>query len=265
MIQVSVIMASHNSARFITEAIDSVRNQTYPNWELIIVDDQSTDDTVSIIRKYAELDARIKIITLSTKGGAGVARNIATERAKGRFIAFLDSDDIWLPHKLHRQTEFMLASAAPFTYGWYERISETGQHMSTETAPTRVAYAELLCGNVIGCLTAMYDAAYFGKQYMSEEIVQGQDFALWLSLIKKSTFASGIPDVLAKYRVRSNSLSAKKLTSSLWVWRIYRDKERLPLAKTVKCFARYALGGVIKRLRSKYLGTEQRTPRASVS
>lgn len=251
---VSVIMPSHNSAHFIEETIRSVIAQTYANWELIVVDDCSTDNTLEITRALAARDSRIQSIVLAENGGSAVARNTAIEAATGRYIAFLDSDDIWAPQKLERQIAFMQETGSPFTYASYERMTEAGEKISFVHVPAKVRYSGLLKKNVIACLTAVYDTKQLGKVLMPL-IRKGQDYGLWLMLLKRIDHARGLDEVLGRYRIREQSISSNKLESSTWVWRIYREVMQLSLPVALYYFSFYAATGigsrVIEKLRSK--------------
>ena len=257
---VSVIMAAHNSAPFIVETIESVQSQDFAAWELLVVDDCSTDDTVAIVERLADRDDRIQITRLESNGGAAVARNTAIGQARGRYIAFLDSDDIWLPTKLTEQITFMRDTGSPFTYTAYQRISEQGYYLGTVDVPGSVGYSSLLKRNVIACLTAIYDREHFGTTMMPL-IRKGQDYGLWLLLLKRGTTARGLDRMLGSYRVRSHSISSNKLESSTWVWRIYRQVAALSLPTAIYYFAHYAFAGigsrVIERLKKRSSGTER--------
>ena len=244
---VSVIMPAHNSARFIAETVESVIAQTYPHWELLIVDDNSSDITVAIISDYAARDPRIRLTELTAKGGPAVARNTAIAKEAGRYVAFLDSDDIWLPHKLAEQIAFMKRTQSPFTYASYERISEEGDPLGVVTVPHRVDFRRLLRRNVIGCLTAVYDRHHFGTTLMPM-IRKGQDYGLWLQLLRRTEEARGLPDVLGRYRVQTRSISSNKLDSAVWVWRLYREVIGLSVPDAAYCFTHYAASGVGFRL-----------------
>lgn len=245
---VSIIMPCHNSEAFIYDAIRSVVAQTYRNWELLIVDDCSTDGTMAAIESArATHGERIQVQRLSVNSGAAVARNVAIQSASGRFIAFLDSDDLWLPAKLETQVCFMNATRSPFTYTAYEMVDEQGGHLSWISVPESTDYQALLKTNIIACLTAMYDAAYFGKICMPN-IRKGQDYAMWLRLLKLVSGASGVQEVLAKYRVRGDSISANKWESSGWVWRVYREIEQLSVLTALWYFGHYALRGAARRI-----------------
>jgi teichuronic acid biosynthesis glycosyltransferase TuaG len=199
---VSIITPLHNCELFIEETIKSVINQTYINWEMIIVDDCSTDKGVDIVSRYQSINPRVKLIINNENLGAALSRNKAIEQANGRFIAFLDSDDLWLPQKLEKQIQFMLDTQSPFTYTYYSQITENGGFIKNlDNPPLKVSYKSTLKANRIGCLTAIYDTAFFGKVYM-ENLRKRQDYALWLNLLKKTDYAHGLPEILASYRIR---------------------------------------------------------------
>ena len=153
---VSIIMPAYNSEKYISESIESVIKQTYQNWELLITDDKSQDSTRTIVKSYSKKDPRIKLFFNSENGGAGVARNNSIKEANGRFIAFLDADDIWLPEKLEKQINFMLEGEYIFTYTAYQKFKGTSS-LGIFLPPSTTTYNKLLSSNVIGCLTAVYD------------------------------------------------------------------------------------------------------------
>lgn len=245
---VSVITPVFNGARFIRETLDSVCAQTHADWELICVDDCSSDNSCEIVQSYADKDSRIRLIRLEVNSGAAVARNAAIEAARGRYIAFLDSDDIWLPYKLEVQLEYMQTNNVPFCYSAYARIDEHNKVICTVGVPQQVSYQGMLKTSVIGCLTAVYDTQFFGKVAMPLTRKR-QDFGLWLQLLKRIDFARGIPDVLALYRVSPGSMSANKLDAARYTWNIYRNVEGFGLWRSFYYFLNYACRGF---LRSKF-------------
>lgn len=243
---VSIITPSYDSEAFIEQMINSVLAQTYHNWELIIVDDLSPDASNKVVEKYLSHDSRINLIKLTNNSGAAVARNKAIEVAKGRYIAFLDSDDCWMPNKLEVQISYMKKHNTPFSYSGYEVISEDDKLISSVTVPEKVSYFELLKTNYIGCLTAIYDTSIFGKVFMPL-IRRRQDFGLWLTLLTKVDYAYGINQPLAKYRIRKGSISSNKLTTSLYTWRLYREVEKLNLLVASYYFFHYVVRAVLRR------------------
>ncbi len=245
MVLVSIITPSYNSSSLIPETIESVLAQSEINWEMIIVDDCSTDSSVEIIQSFAEYDSRIKLIQLTENSGAAVARNKGIKAAKGRYIAFLDSDDAWSPEKLEKQLAFMQANDYPFTFAAYDKVDEAGKVFDHIGVPHKVTYSDLLKSCSIGCLTAMYDTEFFGKVYMPL-IRKRQDLGLWLKLLKKTKYAYGLNETLGFYKVRKDSISANKKSAALFTWRLYRDIEKISLPKASYYFSHYAVRGVLR-------------------
>lgn len=209
-VTVSIITPVYNSSKFIRECLDSTLGQTYTNFEHILVNDCSTDDSVQIIEQYVKKDPRVKLIQLNENSGAGKARNTAIEAAKGRFIAFLDSDDFWHKDKLQIQVNFMLQNGYAFSYTQYKIIDENSRPHSIVKSPPKVSYNDILRNGYIGCLTAMYDTERIGKYYMPL-IRKRQDWSLWIMILKEVQVAHGISRPLAYYRVGNDSLSSNKV------------------------------------------------------
>ncbi len=248
---VSVITPAYNAERFIAETIESVLHQTYSNWEMIIVDDASTDRTAEIVQSYVERDPRIKYFRLEKNSGSGVARNKAMDLAKGRFIAFLDSDDLWMPTKLEKQIKFMLENDIAFSFTKYVRMKEDGTVTNAVTdAPAQVTYDDLMKHCVIGCLTVVLDRSKIGEERMLE-IRTRQDYVFWLTLTKKGFIAHGLPEVLAKYRLVENSISSNKLKAARQNWNVYYKIEKQPLWKSIWYFANYAVRSVVNLIKFK--------------
>lgn len=242
---VSVIMPTYNSERFVAASIESVLAQTYADLELIVVDDASSDGTGAKVETFVKRDPRVKFLRQTVNAGAAEARNRAIGEARGRYIAFLDSDDLWLPRKLEVQIGRMRAEKWPFTFCAYTRIDEEGHVLGEVGVPTSVTYAELLKTCVIGCLTAVYDTKVFGKVLMPS-VRKRQDFGLWLRLLKMTPRAYGIQEPLALYRMRGDSISADKKSAAMHTWRLYRDVENLSLFVSLWYFGNYALRGVLR-------------------
>ncbi|MDQ0206792.1 glycosyltransferase family 2 protein [Alkalicoccobacillus murimartini] len=243
---VSVITPVYNSERFLGETIQSIMNQTYPNWELILVDDGSTDESMKIAKSFADKDSRISVVQLQTNNGAAGARNEGINQARGKYAAFLDSDDLWLPEKLERQVHFMEANQFVFTFTSYRIIREDGQKREKLVeAPEVVTYNSLLKNTIIGCLTVMLNIDVLGKVQMPT-IRTRQDFVLWLTILKDGNQAYGINEELACYRKVSNSISSNKLKAAKRNWTIYRYNENLPFWKACYVFASYAWHGFKK-------------------
>lgn len=242
---VSIVTPSYNSSSFILQTLKSAASQTFNNWEMIIVDDCSFDNSAEVIQQYASQDTRIKLIQLEKNSGAAVARNTAIEASSGRFIAFLDSDDLWHPEKLEKQINFMLEKDIAFSYSAYEKVDENGVPFQVMGVPEKTSYNDLLKTCVIGCLTAIYDTQKLGKVYMPTN-TKREDFATWLNILKKVDYAYGMPEVLAQYRVYENQTSSKKVSMAKENWRLYRDLENLNIFQASYYFTHYAVRGVLR-------------------
>jgi glycosyltransferase involved in cell wall biosynthesis len=244
-ILVSIITPSYNSIKFIEETILSVLAQSYEEWEMIIVDDVSTDGSDKIVEEYAKKDSRIKFIRLARNSGASKARNRAIEEATGRYIAFLDSDDTWNPNKLEKQVEFLQKNNLALTYSAYDTMDENSSYVNRRSVKESITYADMLKSNHIGNLTGVYDVKFFGKVYMKE--IGHEDYVLWLTLLKKVKEAKGINEPLANYRILSNSLSSNKLKVLKWQWYIYREVEKLNIFQSSYYFIWYIFYALKKR------------------
>ena len=252
-VMISIVMPAYDASQFIRQAIHSVQEQTLEGWELLVCDDGSSDDTPDIVELIAKDDPRIVLLRAGTNRGPAAARNTAITAARGRYIAFLDSDDLWKPEKLERQIAFMQKHDLAFTFSSYDRVDETGSYIDTHRVERPVTYRDLLKSCVIGCLTAVYDMEKVGKVYMPER-VGAEDFGLWLRILKKVDRAVPIPESLAQYRVRTGSVSANKLTAAKYTWSIYRDVEKLGLLRSSYYFAHYAANGVLNTYVKPRLG-----------
>lgn len=251
-LNVSVITPAYNAEKFIHETIESVLAQTYPHWEMIIVDDCSTDDTVSIVKSYTEKDERIKLVQLDENSGSAIARNTAMDHAKGRYLAFLDSDDMWLPTKLEKQLTFMQQKDIAFSFTRYRRVLEDGtETKSVSKTPSTIDYDGLMKQCVIGCLTVMIDREKIGELRMVN-IRTRQDYAFWLQILRKGYLAYGIPDVLAKYRLVRNSISSNKIDAAKRNWYVYRQIEQQNLMKALWYFTNYAFRSVFDLIKFKW-------------
>lgn len=232
-------MPAYNCVDYISESIKSVQNQSYRNWELIVADDNSTDGTVDAVRSMAADDNRIHLLETDINLGPAAARNRAINAARGDYIAFLDSDDIWYPDKLRKQISFMEQTGYGFTYTAYEKINERSEKMGiVVSAPKSVNYSSMLYrGDPIGNLTVVYDATKLGKFYVPD-IKKRNDFALWLKIMHDCDRAYGLDEVLASYRVRAGSISSTRKSKLIkYYWELYRDIERLSNIKSSAAIA----------------------------
>lgn len=243
---VSIITPMYNAERFVEKTIKSVLNQTYSNWEMLIVDDCSTDNSANIVKSYAQRDSRIKYLKSDSNKGVSNARNIALANAKGQYIAFLDSDDMWHESKLEKQVSFMKKNNHTITFTAYELIDEEDNKLNkTINISERVDYNNLLKSNSLGCLTVVIDRSRIDFDIRMSG-VRHEDYALWLSILKCGNVAYGINEVLAIYRKSNSSLSGNKVKSAMWTWNIYKNVEKLPLHKSIYYFINYGISGIKK-------------------
>ncbi|MFJ8119879.1 glycosyltransferase family 2 protein [Bacillus mycoides] len=243
---ISIIIPTYNAEKFILYTINSVKEQTYKKWEMVVIDDCSSDATIKIVEEQKRLDQRIRIIQLENNSGAAIARNRGINHAKGKYVAFLDSDDLWLPEKLEKQLAFMQKNDIAFSFTGYQIMNQAGVLTDKVVhAPEKVDYNGLLKNTIIGCLTVMLDIEKLGKVQMPN-IRTRQDTATWLKILKKGHYAYGLDDILSNYRKVENSISSKKLKMAKMNWKLYREIEGLSFLKSTWCFVNYALNGVIK-------------------
>lgn len=220
---VSVIMPAYNVADFIEEAIQSVLQQTYVNWELLVIDDASEDATVSIITTFITRDSRIQLFQNKTNQGAGMSRNVGIEAAQGSYVAFLDADDLWLPKKLQTQLDFMKTNNLAMTFSSYYLIDEFGKNLDKKVVALPIlTYKKLLKSNYVGNLTGIYSIKKMGQIY-SPVLRKRQDWALWLTILKQINTTKGILEPLAKYRIRENSISKNKTALLKYNYLIYSE------------------------------------------
>ena len=253
---VSIVTPTHNAEATLAATLASVQGQSFSQWEHILVDDASQDRTPDLLAAYCARESRARWIRFDQNQGAAAARNAAIDGAQGRYIAFLDSDDLWLPGKLKLQLAFMREKDVAFSFTGYDKIDEDGAFLGQVRVPPRQRYHDLLKNNTIGCLTAMYDTKKLGK-VMMPSIRKRQDLGLWLRLLKLTPHAYGMPDILAQYRIRPNSISANKLSAAKYTWRLYREVEQMSALKAGYYFLNYALNGVVKTYFIKYVGKKR--------
>jgi teichuronic acid biosynthesis glycosyltransferase TuaG len=245
---VSIITPSYNSSKFIKDCIASVFSQTYKNWEMIIVDDCSKDNSKEIISELSTKDKRIKPIFLEKNVGAAEARNAAIRQSKGKYVAFLDSDDLWSPKKLEKQLSFMYENEIAFSYTNYQFMSENGADLSNIIlAPEKMTYDSYLKNTIIGCLTVIIDREKSGEFEMPN-IRSSHDMALWLLIMKRGFSAYGLDENLARYRIVSTSNTASKWHAVNDVWKVYRQVEKLSFIYSAWCFVWYAFNALKKRI-----------------
>lgn len=244
--EVSIITPAYNASKFIEQTIKSVQDQSFKDWEMIIVDDGSKDGTFELVQRLSKLDPRIVVAQQKNQGPAP-ARNKALSLARGRFICFLDSDDLWLPNKLETQIGLMKKNNWALSFTQFRRITLEGKEFGPITPiPSQVSYRQLLTHNVIACLTAMVDRSITGNFVMSTEGYD--DFILWLTITKQGHLAHGIQQDLARYRIVPGSISSKRGRAIKWVWNIYRRVEKFSVPKAAFLMSQYLVKVSAKHL-----------------
>lgn len=246
---ITIITASYNSGEYIEETYNSIKSQTHENWEWLVTDDCSSDNTVAILSELAHLDSRISVFTNTVNSGAAVTRNVSLSHAKGDFIAFIDSDDLWLPEKLEKQIQFM-NRGCDFSFTAYELID--GQGRSLDKVVDANQFGEFTYNDqlkkkaTLGCSTVMLRRSAFTDINMPL-LRTGQDYALWLKLLKTGRNAHILNAVLSKYRVLPNSISRNKFKKAKRQWQIYREIERINFSNSVINFCFYAWRAVFRK------------------
>lgn len=246
---VTIIMPAFNAGQSISDSIRSVFEQTYTAWELIVVDDNSTDLTRAIVSQFCSLDNRITLLSQSENLGVAAARNRALASTDNPLVAFLDSDDLWLPLKLETQVNFMVKHGHAFTFTNYRRFDGVTSIVGEVVeGPKELDYEGLLRQSAIACLTVMLDRRRCGEIFFSK--IRHEDFALWLAVLKRDVKAYCLSEDLARYRVAPGSLSSNKFKSALWVWNVYRHSEKLNAFKSAICFSQYVVRALAKRIKT---------------
>lgn len=245
---ISIITPSYKSKLFITDTIQSVHNQTYNNYEMIIVDDCSPDGSAEYIENILP-DERFKLIKLKENIGAANARNVAIEKAQGRYIAFLDSDDLWYPEKLEKQIKFMQENNVAFSYTSYDLIDESGIKLDKKIKSiSNINFNDYMKNTIIGCLTVMIDRDKV-KPFLMPNLRSSHDMALWGDIMKNNDIkAYGMSDVLSSYRLVSTSNTANKKKAAKEVWNVYREYFKFNFIKSSWFFINYAIHAILKRL-----------------
>ena len=230
--KVSVIIPAYNAEKYISETLDSLLAQDYTNWEALIVEDCSSDNTLNLINHYASNDSRIKVFQNSSNVGAALTRNKGIEEASGRYLAFLDSDDLWSSDKLTKQLAFMKDNNYPFTCTAYGKIDETSKKYNhIVKVKKRIQYKQVFT-NVPGNLTVIYDTNYIEKTFIPD-IRKRNDLLMWARVIKKAKYLYGLNEVLAYHRVRSGSISSNKRNLIKYNWQVYYKHENLSLVRSI--------------------------------
>ena len=243
--KVSIIVPMYNAEKFIGKAIESVLSQTYENWEMLIMNDVSTDNSLAVVNEFAKKDDRIKVVNTEKNVGVVKGRNQLIDLACGKYIAFLDADDYWHSEKLQKQVQFMKEKNASISCTEYTRVTENGEKINEVVIKTEISYTDMLKNNYLGCLTVMYDVEKIGKRYF-KEMEKNEDYVLWLEIVKDVKTIFGLKENLAYYRVLDNSRSSNKVKTAKVRWEIYRKVEKLSLLKSIYYFLHYAVRAVLK-------------------
>ena len=243
--KVSIIVPMYNAEKFIGKTIESVLAQTYQNWEMLIMNDVSTDNSLAIVSVYAKKDERIKIVNTEKNVGVVKGRNFLIDLASGKYIAFLDADDYWHNEKLEKQIKFMKKKNASISCTEYTRVKENEEKINDVIIKEEISYNDMLKNNYLGCLTVIYDAEKIGKRYF-KELEKNEDYVLWLEIVKDVNTIYGLKENLAYYRVLDNSRSSNKSKTAKVRWEIYRKVEKLSLLKSIYYFLHYAIRAVLK-------------------
>ena len=243
--KISIIVPMYNAEKFIGKTIESVLAQTYQNWEMLIMNDVSTDNSLAIVSVYAKKDERIKIVNTEKNVGVVKGRNFLIDLASGKYIAFLDADDYWHNEKLEKQIQFMKEKNASISCTEYTRVKENEEKINDVIIKEEISYNDMLKNNYLGCLTVIYDAEKIGKRYF-KELEKNEDYVLWLEIVKDVNTIYGLKENLAYYRVLDNSRSSNKVKTAKVRWEIYRKIEKLSLLKSIYYFLHYAIRAVLK-------------------
>lgn len=242
---VSVVTPAYKAAAFVGQTIESVLKQDYQDWEMHVVDDLSPDSTAAVVERYAARDSRVRLIRQERNRGAAMARNASLGAARGRYVAFLDSDDLWLPNKLSRQLAFMKEAGASFSFTAFRRMTQDGAMVGRLiSVPSSLGYRQLLKNTAIATSTVMLDRNVTGELRMTPTYYD--DLVLWLELMKRGFAARGLDVDLMRYRVVAQSISRSKSNSARQVWSTYRDIEKLNPLSAAWYFAHYASRGWLK-------------------
>ena len=248
---VSIIVPVYNVENFIGQTMDCVLAQTYRSWELLLVEDCSTDSTAALIRQYMERtgDPRIRLISQASNGGAARARDRGLMEAKGRFVSYLDADDLWEPEKLEKELAFMKEKDAAFAFTGYEFADETGKGMGKVVhVPEMLTYKQALSNTTIFTTTVMFDLEKLKKEQLEMPVMKSEDTALWFRVLRSGVTAYGLDDNLVKYRRAGKSLSSNKLEAIRRIWNLYRRAEGMNVINSAWHFCFWALRAVKRRI-----------------
>lgn len=248
---VSIIVPVYNVEKYISQTMDCVRSQTYTNWELLLIDDRSTDATPEKIKEYMERvqDERIRLVTLTENEGVAKVRNRGVALAKGRYISYLDADDIWVPEKLEKELAFMQEKDAAFAFTGYEFADEAGVGRGIVVrVPETLTYRQALKNTTIFTTTVIFDTTKIAKENLKMPEIKSEDTALWWKVLRQGYVAYGLDENLVKYRRIGQSLSSNKIEAIKRIWNLYRTSEGLGVLQSAWYFCFWAVNAVRRRL-----------------
>lgn len=229
----SIVTPAYNCETTIKETYESIKGQSFSSWEWIVIEDHSTDRSYDVLRKLAEKDDRITLLRTDVNSGAAVARNLGIEHASGRYIAFLDADDLWYPEKLSHQISFMEKDQISLSFTDYDILTGNGKTKREHVKKEHITYRMLLTRNYIGCSTAVYDSSKLGKVYMPEDCEKREDHGIWLDITRTGVPAYRLDESLATYRLSDSSVSSKKMKMIRYQYRLFRRHEKFgPIKST---------------------------------
>ena len=245
---VSIVVPVYNAERFLDDTINSVLNQTYTNWELILVNDCSKDNSKKVYEKYKS-DKRIIWYDQKQNGGAAIARNKGIDLSKGKYLCFLDADDLWDKEKIEKQVKFMKSNNFIFTFTGYEFANENGNPNGKKVyVPIKINYEKALKNTIIWTCTVMFDMSAFTKNDIYMPNVKSEDTACWWKVLKKTNYAYGLNEILSYYRRSSGTLSSNKIEAIKRIWNLYRNQEKINIIKSIYYFVNYAVRAVLRRI-----------------
>lgn len=244
---VSIVVPVYNAERFLKDTINCVLNQTYENWELLLVNDCSKDNSKKVAKPF--LSDKIKWIDMNKNGGAALARNKGIEESNGKYICFLDADDLWEKEKLQKQVRFMKEKDCAFSFTGYEFADANGKPNGKKVfIPKKINYKQALKNTIIWTTTVMFDMSKFKKEDIYMPNVKSEDTACWWKILKKIDYAYGLNEILSYYRRTEGTLSSNKFEAIKRIWNLYRNVEKLSLIYSIYCFCLYAFNAVRRRV-----------------
>ena len=248
---VSIIVPVYNVEKYICETIECVRQQTYDKWELLLVEDCSKDNTVAVLEKYLDevQDERVRLIRQEKNNGAARSRNLGLKKARGRYIAYLDADDLWVPEKLEKELAFMEKKQAAFAFTGYEFADENGKGLGKVVrVPETLTYKQALKNTTIFTTTVMFDTQKIDKNFLEMPIIKSEDTALWWKVLRKGYVAYGLDENLVRYRRVGKSLSSNKWEALRRIWNLYRKAEGMSIPSSAYHFCFWAVNAVLRRV-----------------